>query len=75
MKHYLVPVAAALASLTGTAQTQTQMPAQRLSELRLTIQQTHAHPPAAAGPRQLTADERAELRRQVLEQSRKATKS
>ena len=73
MKQFLVPVAAALASLPGYAQTQ--IPAQRLSELRLAIQQTHAHPPASAGPRQLTADERAVLRRQVSEQSRKPTKS
>lgn len=45
------------------------IPPERLSELRIAVQQSYAGPPTAAGPRRLTAEERAELRRQVLEQS------
>lgn len=67
MKQFLVPVVAIAALV---AQAQTAIPAQRLSELRQAIQQSRINPAAAGGTRQLTADERAELRRQVQEQSR-----
>ena len=74
MKYFLVPVAAAIT--TGYVQAQqVQIPAQRLSELRMAVHQSHANPATAAGPRRLTALERAELRRQVMEHSRKPTKS
>ncbi len=69
MTHLLVPVAAAVASL--ASQAQTAIPAQRLSELRQAIQQSQANPGVTGAVRQLTAEERAELRRQVQEQSRR----
>lgn len=72
MKHVLIPIAAAVTSL--ASQAQTAIPAQRLSELRQAIHQSLANPGATSGSRQLTAEERAELRRQVLEQSRRRAK-
>lgn len=75
MRHVLIPIAAAVASL--ASQAQTAIPAQRLSELRHAIQQSQANPGATGatgGSRQLTAEERAELRRQVQEQSRRRAK-
>lgn len=68
MKHLLVPIAAAVASL--ASQAQAAIPAQRLSEVRQAIQQSQTNP-GVSGSRQLTAEERAELRRQVQEQSRR----
>lgn len=60
---------------TLAAQAQTQLPAHRLMELRSAVQQSQMRTvgaPAAVMPRQLSAEERALLRRQVQEQSAKS---
>jgi hypothetical protein len=71
MKQLFLSAAAVLASSAGQAQVP--MQAQRLSELRAAIQQTQVS--GAASPRQLSAEERAELRRQIQQQSRAHGKS
>ena len=58
-----------------TAQAHTPLPSQRLMELRSAVQQSQLRTvgaPAGVAPRQLSAEERAILRRQVQEQSAKS---
>ena len=71
MKLDLAFLAALLASLPGHAQTASPTPL--MSELRMAILQSR-EPAGTAAPRRLSAEERAELRRQVLEQSRRFSK-
>ena len=72
MKPILLVIAAPL--LASAALAQTSIPAQRLAELRSAIQQTRANARTPVAPRQLTPEERAELRRQVQQQSRRPPK-
>ena len=65
-------------TLSLAAHAQSQLPSQRLSELRIAIRQSQ---PAAqvrgtplSPPRQLSVEERAELRSQVAQQSRRPAK-
>ncbi|MDB5946922.1 MAG: hypothetical protein JWQ33_1948 [Ramlibacter sp.] len=76
MKQFLVPFVAAIAGSAGHAQMP--VPPQRLSELRLAVLQSQSPAQgrlAVAAPRQLTPAELAELRRQVQQQSHRATGS
>lgn len=72
MKPILLVIAAPL--LASAALAQTAIPAQRLAELRSAIQQTRATAVTPVAPRHLTPEERAELRRQVQQQSRRPAK-
>jgi hypothetical protein len=54
-----------LAASTAFAQAAPPQPAPPLPQLRLTLRQYH--PGASQAPRRLSADERAELRRQIAE--------
>lgn len=72
MKLILLVIAAPL--LASAALAQTSIPAQRLAELRSAIQQTRANAGTPVAPRHLTPEERAELRRQVQQQSRRPHK-
>jgi hypothetical protein len=72
MKPILLVIAIPL--LASAALAQTSIPAQRLAELRSAIQQTRVNARTPVAPRQLTPEERAELRRQVQQQSRRPPK-
>ena len=71
MKTFLLILLVPLAGLAGEVQPG---PIPPLSDLRLAIQQSQASGAATTGPRQLTAQERAELRRQIQQLSRRPPK-
>lgn len=72
MKLILLVIAAPL--LASAAPAPTSIPAQRRAELRSAIEQVRANSGTPVAARHLTPEERAELRRQVQQQSRRPAK-